>query len=77
MVVHPASDRRKAFFCALSSAGLPEVRLDMCVRVCVCVCVCVLVVSPLVSPVYSGSLEPILYGAARLLGKFDGIYSGG
>ena len=44
---------------------------------CVCVCVCFLVVSPLVSPVYSGSLEPILYGAARLLGKFDGIYSGG
>ena len=45
-----------------------------CVRACVrvffgCVSSCF--------PVYSGSLEPILYGAARLLGKFDGIYSGG
>ena len=73
MVVRQASDRRKAFFCALSSADLPEVRLDVCVRACVCF----LVVSPLLSLVYSGSLEPILYGAARLVGKFDGIYSGG
>jgi hypothetical protein len=72
VVVHPASDRRKAFFCALSSAGLPEVRLDVCV--CVCVFRLYLLLYP---PVYSGSLEPILYGAARLLGKFDGIYSGG
>lgn len=69
VLVRPASDLQKAFFCALSSAGLPEVRLDVCVRACVSF----LVVSPLVSPVYSGSLEPILYGAARLLGKFDGI----
>lgn len=32
--------------------------------------------SPLVPPMYSGSLQPILYGAARLLGEISWIYSG-